>query len=487
MIALALASMVAPSVVVAVPSSTKAETAAGQAISAYDEDDCPTALNIALPLMGSAATSLPAATRARLYDLAVDCTFRAKNRDAAYAFAVDATRTAESSDYVWRMRFLMELIAKRDDVALATIEEMNRGRGEALNAVPVQWIGDLYRRFDARERPAQRTRLLKILADNAYQPLEPLTTNDPYRLDYALILVKAGRLDEARALLAMVKLPETLGKIMFDQRLKEVRPNDIDLRVATERELAGYRTAIGANPRLIAPVVYAADNLIKLGRPQEALDTLKAIESSIADTQAFDDSRTLQMWWWNSLAKGYAALGRYDDALAAYKGGMTQNEKGGVNVSQTINLASLQLRTAKFSDAIATLGILDDPTANISPYGHSVMRLVRGCAYQATGEIKKADADLAYLVAHEKDNADGLAAMLVCRGETDKAAADIIKQLDDPDLHANALLELSDYDPPITRPPNDFDAEGTRMLKARPDVRAAIARAGGIRRIHLQK
>jgi hypothetical protein len=51
---------------------------------------------------------------------------------------------------------------------------------------------------------------------------------------------------------------------------------------------------------------------------------------------------------------------------------------------------------------------------------------------------------------------------------------------------ARTLLRLSDFDPPpVALPPGPIDAK-LPALKARADVKAAIARAGGIRRIHLQ-
>jgi len=64
----------------------------------------------------------------------------------------------------------------------------------------------------------------------------------------------------------------------------------------------------------------------------------------------------------------------------------------------------------------------------------------------------------------------------------DGAAAATIRRLDDPERRAGALLQLSDYDPPPANGSHDPIDLRLGDLKHRPDVRAAIGRAGGTRR-----
>jgi hypothetical protein len=71
-------------------------------------------------------------------------------------------------------------------------------------------------------------------------------------------------------------------------------------------------------------------------------------------------------------------------------------------------------------------------------------------------------------------------------GDMEGAAAVVVRRLDDPDQRVEALLQLSDYDdPPVPVPPAPLDAP-LRALKERADVKAAVARAGGIRRFHVR-
>lgn len=486
-IALLLAGAVIPGASAAAPRKASVADVFERASNAYDAGDCATALPLVLPIISAHMAKLGDDEQAIAYDIAVDCSVRAKDREGALRLTLAGTALSQSSDYVWRMRLFLQAANRDNEAALVTIEEMTQGRGRALNSISDRWMNEFYRRIIGGNDVPQKIRLLKILTDNSYLPGEPLSTTDNYRLAYAIILVKAGRGAEVPPLLAAITHSEVLAEVLFDRRLKDLRPADIDLRKATEAELAVRHAAIPANPRSLRVVIYTAQTLRSLGRAQESLDTLKAIETQIDDAAAFDDFDQYRNWWWDGVARSYEALGKFDDAIAAFQKGLVVSEDGAPNVSQTLNLAAMQLKLARYRDALVTASASDDPKFNASPYGQSVLRTIRACTYHHLDQAEKAQGDVDYLAAHEADNPDGLAAALMCRGESDKAAVSVIKRLDDPDGHARALLELSDYDPPVALPPNDLDEMSREILLARPDVQAAIKRAGGTRSIHLQR
>jgi len=68
----------------------------------------------------------------------------------------------------------------------------------------------------------------------------------------------------------------------------------------------------------------------------------------------------------------------------------------------------------------------------------------------------------------------------------DGAAAAMMRRLEDPERRAGALLQLSDYDPQPANGPHDPIDLRLDDLKRRADVKAAIERAGGIRRFEVQ-
>jgi tetratricopeptide (TPR) repeat protein len=477
------------------PAAAAAPTAAGkseeslvQLAQAYDRDDCATVLRLGVPLVDARGGSgLPDVAEALAYEMTAHCELKKDSKAEAYAHAVRGTRLDNSSDWLWRLRFWLELDAKRDEAAVATIEAMSQGRGAALNSVRMGWIWRLHASLKEAGKNDLRRRLLAVLAADAYDPEELFIPADSFRLAYANLLMDGGDTEGARALVVRLANPSRLAEASLDSRLRAFLPGEVDLRAAAEAELALHKDAMARHPDQLAPMYEAAGNLRQLGRPQEALQLLQTAAARIDDPEAFTDRDQNLNWWWNALGGTYAMLGRYDEAIAAYGKGAAAAEGGGLNVSQVLNLAGLQLGFGRGQDALNTLAAFEGPKRDVSPYGEMVLRFNRACAHAMVGRPADAAADLAFVRAHEKDHPDALSSLLLCLGDMDGAAAAFISQLDDPDRRAAALLQLSDYDdPPVALPPHPVDSR-LPALKARPDVKAAIERAGGTRRFRIQR
>jgi len=224
-----------------------------------------------------------------------------------------------------------------------------------------------------------------------------------------------------------------------------------------------------------------------LGRIDESLAVLEKARPNFASGPLAEDAEDQLNWWWNGMAYSYAMLGRYDDAVKAMNHGASAGEHGRLNVSQKLNLADLQLRFGHESDALTTLAAFNVSGAGTSGYGAMVMVANRGCARFRFGDTAGAKADIAYATQHETDNPGALTGLLACANEMDKAAASIIRRLGDPDQRAEALKDLSNYDPlPPGFPPGPFGT-GERQLQQRADIQAAVAKAGGAGTFRLQE
>jgi tetratricopeptide (TPR) repeat protein len=453
---------------------------------ASDARDCTTVLKLGLPLADSREPlALPDEAEALLYEMVARCEVDS-DRDRAYALALRASALEHSSDGIWRFRLALELDAKRNEAALATVEAMARGRGAALNSVPVQWMGQFHRTLRDAKQNALRFRLLKVLASDSYAPEEVSGLTDDFRVPYAVMLVGKGDSAGARAMLASLRSPDSLAEASLDSRLRGLVPADLDLRRKAEAVLAIHREAIARHPDELSPVIDAARDLRQLGRPQEAVDLLRTAAAGLDKPEFFTDRDDKLNWYWDSLASSETALGRYDDTLAAYRKGVATQERSSANVSQVINLADAQIGFRRGEEALQTLAAFDDPSRRGSPYGEMELHLARGCAHAIAGHPAAAVADLAFAKAHEKDDPRALTDLFLCLGDMDGAAAVMIRRLDDPDRRSAALLQLSDYDdPPVPLPPHPVNSH-LPALKQRPDVKAAITRAGGIRRFQLQ-
>jgi tetratricopeptide (TPR) repeat protein len=454
---------------------------------AVTRDDCAEVIRLGAPIADAGARAgLPADAEAEIQEVVASCEWRAGTTDAAYRHALRGTTLDEASEWLWRSRLALELTAKRYEDAVATIEAMSRGRGAALNSIDLGWMHLLNRELrDSHKTPA-RKRLLAVLASDAYAPDQAYGPLESYRLEYARLLAEEGDKAAAAAQVRRLQSRHGISGALFDSRLREWVDPGVDLRSAAETALARYKEAAALYPDRLGPLVMAASELRSLGRPQEAVALLDVARGRIDDPAGFEDREEQLNWWWDELGRTYHQLGRYEEMVDAFRKGAAIAESG-KNVSQVINLAEAQNSFGRGEDALKTLAVFSDPERSTSPYGAMEMRFARGCAYAVAGRPSEAAADLAFARAHEKDHPEALADLLLCLGDMDGAAAAFIRRLEDPERRADALLQLSDYDaPPVARPPHPVESR-LPALKQRPDVQAAIAKAGGIRRIRLQR
>lgn len=458
-----------------------------QAALAADREDCSAALKHARPLVRpGAASGLNDELEALAFEIATRCEHQAKNYAAAYNLALRGSALENSSDFLWLVRLSTELDGKRVEAAVASVEAMIQGRGAALNSAPVRWMWSLDSQLRESNETALRRRLLKALASDSYAPEDLTGPPDGFRYSYAKLLAEGGDLAAAEAIVRLLEDPAVLAQASLEPKLRRFVSDPLDLRLATEKALARNREAMARNPDKLGPMLDSADELRRLGRPAESIALLESARARIEDPAAYSDREEMLSWWWDALGRANLALGKYDEAVSAFRKGAAVKEGDNVNVSQTINLAAAQNSFGRADAALETLKVFDDPKMPASPYGFMEMRLARGCAQAIAGRPTAAAADLAYARAHEKDHPVALSNLLLCLGDMDGAAASFIRRLADREQRVDALLQLSDYDPPPVARPADPINSRLPALKARPDVKAAIEKAGGIRRFNVQ-
>jgi tetratricopeptide (TPR) repeat protein len=454
---------------------------------AAENEDCKTILHKTTPLIDAEANSgFEDNVAAMLYELVVRCELDNDLGDQAYIHELNGTKIAESSDFLWKMRFAHELDRKDSEAAAHSLESMANGRGAALNSIPVQWIWRLYRNIKMENKVSLLEPLLGILSDNAYVPDELFAKTDSFRVLYARMLVKNGKGRQARDLLLEIKEPDDLVEMSLDPYFRSLLKDFPDVRNATEEQLNTERQLLAAHPNLLQPYNRVSGSLRSLGRPQEALDVLMLAKPQMEDPNWFEDRHANLNWWWDEVGRNYAMLGKATEAMDSFRHGADEKEHGALNVSQTINLAEVQINFDRAADALRTLTAFDEAGRKGSPFGEMEFRFARGCAYSKTGQPDRARDDLTYLAAHEGDNPAALGNLLLCMGQLDNAAESFIRRLNNPDLNIAALVLLSDYDDPPFKSVSDTLRIATIALRARSDVNAAIMKAGGIRRFHIQ-
>ncbi len=457
------------------------------AASAAEAGDCRKTAKLAGEVIDKDASVLPPNLRAAGYTMAASCEVALGDQANAYRHAVSGTALIESPDELWHLRLSFELEGRRYGDAVTTVEVMMQGRGAALNSVPEQWFYQMDNALKADGPKPLRRRLLAVLASGSYIPDTPAASVDPFRIRYARLLDEAGDAAAAKHTIEQIEDPSTLLDASLDPRLRKFVPADLDLRRQVELKLAELRTVMQLRSEFLGPLIYAATYLRVLGRPAEALALLDSVKSKTADPKAFIDRDKQLPWWWDARARAYTMLGRYDDEVAAYRSGAGVNENGGVNVSQTVNLAQTQVEIGRPADALDTLKVFDDAAPNASPFGIMQIRFTRACARMLLGKLAEADQDVQFVRDHEKDAPQTVTETLLCIGDLDGAAASLVRHLDDPEERASALRYVSEFDvPPVTPPPSPI-VVNLPKIKARADVKAAIVRAGGARQFNIQQ
>ena len=448
-------------------------------------NDCPAALDAAAKATGSKAfATLPGGMQASVLEMAAICAAVLNRPELAYRTALAATVFPDSTDNVWRIRATLELQQHRDEAAVTTVEALAKGRAKVLAGLKIQWLAQLDTNLNKAGTTAARRRLLAVLASDTYRPDQPGQSNDLFRFRYAQLLHDAGDSVAALAAARRIDDPWVVIDTSLDTHLRVAYPTDPDIRALAIKALAAARATAAEHPDAIAPVLRLAALLRMLGQPRDALAALEVLRPKIEGTAALIDRDEQTVWWWDGVSRAKRLAGDDEGALAAFRAGTALSENGGVNVSQTINLAQSQLTLGRPADAIATLAGLAPGDPTLSPFGAMQMVTTRGCAQTRLGTAA-ADA-IGYARAHAADAPEAFTGLLLCIGDTSGAAASLIGRLKDPDQRTDALRTLSDFDPPLpgTRP--DPDAARLLALRNRPDVRAAIAAAGGTRRFNVQ-
>ncbi|MBS0505155.1 MAG: hypothetical protein JSS55_15425 [Proteobacteria bacterium] len=457
-----------------------------EAIDAADAKDCGKAVKLAERL-AEAKGGLNELGQSLALDTLARCAFMTGDKAQAAVLIRRATAFDAASDDIWHRRLQIDLLAQDWDAAVGSVEAMvTDGRGGALNRISEEAISHLDNELRRAKRKDLQKRLLQVLASDGYSPTDLFADTDLYRRRLAIQMAEEGDTARAKALVEGLTDPWSVARASLDLRLRRFLPADPDIRALLERRLEGRLRIMRANPDRLEPLIYVASDLRKLGRVEQALKVLQTAAPQIAEADAYVDAAKHGSWWWDELSRTYVALGRFDEAADALRKGGELSENGGSNVSQTINLAHLQVRAGRSGDALKTLAAFMTTPHNISPYGEVALRSARACAFADTGNRAEALKDVAYIRDHQLDAPGSLDGVALCVGDLDGAAAALIKRLEDPDERVDALLDLSDYDdPPVKLPDNIFNRDNKKLIE-RPDVKAAIASAGGTRRFRIQ-
>ncbi len=409
-------------------------------------------------------------------------------RDDALRLAKIATAMDEADGDDWHL--LLDAADDADDMddtvrALATIAQKWPA---TLSDVSDDAIFRIAR--DAATLPAGEARQLDLIAslkEAHWTPNDPFS--DPSNLwrDLARDFLDRGQVPQAREALALVTDPHIMVSVRIDKTFDPVtreNPGRFDSATVMAAHIDALRNLRSKHPDSLAGVNELARELMSAGRDEEALKILdEAIaHASPADglRSAYSDVETQLIWTFDARSDALVHLGRFDDAIAEMAKGAKRPERGGLNISQVVNLAGLQSRLGRPKEALAEIADVGPGSA----YGKLAIAETKLSAYVQLGEKDKVAQILADARTHVKDAPGLVENMLVEAGDLDGAAALYVQRLNDPTMRDEALLAVQQWLDKGAKMPvaDELDRRDTQV-QARPDVQAAIKAVGRVETI----
>ncbi|HEX4302130.1 MAG TPA: hypothetical protein VHZ78_05025 [Rhizomicrobium sp.] len=325
--------------------------------------------------------------------------------------------------------------------------------------------------------------LLSALYAVKWKPADPFSNADGLWLSLARLRLERGDIHGAKDVAENLHDPVSLLQMHADKRfdaLVRADPEHYDVLRAYRAELTDLEAKAAAAPHKLGGINAVAERLLTLDRAPEAMALVSdALARVAADPNAFGDTKDKINWTHDIQSRALFALGRGDEALAALTRGAALQEDGMVNVSQAINLADEYVAYDRPKDALAAVASLE--FSHASPYGRMALQDARACAYFELGDTAQLAPVLDYMKAHAADGTQPYLNTMLYIGNLDAVAAQLIAELGDPAQRAQALYSLQDYLPQPHPTARERAVHAAWIAaRSRPDVAAAIARAGRI-------
>lgn len=401
--------------------------------------------------------------------------------------AVSATRAARDAGAHWADYALLQIGLRFEDDRLAVdaFHQLTESSPQQIEALPGRFAFSVLRaarRID--DSGGAELRVHEALAAANYIPPEG-NSDDSLRVGHARLLLERGEVERAKARLSSVVDPREVMSMRVNRAFDALRGDPefaprLDVMAAAEANAERARAAAERNPRSLGFVQDYVQALHVLGRLEEALaelDRVIPLAQSLDGSKQFDDVADNLNWLLNEKAYVLYELGRPEEARNAFGESIAAGEGGEWSVSQVINFASMLEAEQRPADALQVLLTV----GRASAYGDMWVAATRACAAEQLGDAELLREALAFLEEHESDNVAARTRALLCVNDLDAAADLYIRRLADPHERDGALLALQIYERPgVVQPRRRQLAERLSVVRARPDVQAAVAAVGRI-------
>lgn len=354
---------------------------------------------------------------------------------------------------------------------------------DSLDQIRERAIFEISHRLDlSRANRDERMTMLAALFDANW-------TNEgrePNELWFDLVRFLIGNKDMPRAteVAARIDSPVFVVKFRVDKRfdgLTHARAGGFDVRRTMKRERDHLDVLRKRHPDRLSYLVDEVALDIRDGDAKRALELAdKAIARVVVEgASAYSDTDDYYIWILDTRTQALQRLGRWDEAVTQQRKASRRPEDGGLNVSQTLNLARLLARLGRADEIEEPM----EELGRMSPYGRMQLALNRVIAATVKGDQTTVDAQLEVMRAERTESMGTYQSALVQAGRIDAAASLLVERLRSEDWRNDALSDMQTYIAIAEAPRDTVHMQRWREILARGDVRQALDAVGRIERV----
>lgn len=288
----------------------------------------------------------------------------------------------------------------------------------------------------------------------------------------AKAVTTASRISSARIILSML-----VDKRFDSLTLHNLQTFSVDRAVAAE--LGAAHASVAAHPDRLRPLTTLQALLLDTRQYEQVLavtDAVVAAARAGKGKSIYSDFDDRYVWILDQRARALMRLGRWDDAAEQWAVAARRPERGGMNVSQIINLGDYYanlMQPVRALDMVSELG-------EMSPYGRMNLQLVKLKVAVQQHDQPAIDKYLAYMRKHQADAIGLWQQALLVDNDRDGAATLLIQRLKNESWRSSALVEMQHYAEIRHTPLGAKLSKRWNAVVARPAVQQALRKVGRI-------
>jgi tetratricopeptide (TPR) repeat protein len=425
---------------------------------------------------------LTAEVRFQVINVAAAIALQDKDYPKAHRLGMMATGFDQASSATWLGRLFAAFFIGDNADAARCVEAVAKQWPDRLDAVRPQGITQLHHALRVAHESEVDRSMLNALFDANWQAGQ--STYDFVWRDLVLMQIEHNHDERAAVVAQRIRSAATALSMRVDKRFDAITlryPERFDVIHLLDAQIEAARERIKSHPDQLEPVQRLQDLLLEKARNAEVL---AVSEAAVKHAESGDGEKTYTdfdeayNWVLNQRSLALAHEGRWDDAVREMARAAKRPESGGVNVSQSINLAGLYVDLAEPDKAAAAIV---EP-GQMSPMGRMQLHYAKLLIAIEKNEAPVIAEHLAYLRKHRTDDIATWQRALLRRGDLDGAAAVLIERLNSPEWRNSALVGMQHYVRGKQTPTMKTMEQRWNAVTSRADVQAAVAKVGRIER-----